>query len=158
MSQRSAVTAAPMTNAAPTSAAIASATRRNRACSAGSSRGNANTRRGQPRHDTHQNSPDAAASNSTFAPIASHHPVLVDPLWSATSAPPVTHNAAMRPTTRHRLPAASVLHVGDSRRDDVEGARAIGMHALWLTRDSARGDLRTLAELPERLRSGELGD
>lgn len=57
---------------------------------------------------------------------------------------------------RLKLPAASVLHVGDSRRDDVEGARAIGMRALWLSRDSTRGDLRTLAELPERLRSGEL--
>src|SRR6185503_14827902 len=55
---------------------------------------------------------------------------------------------------RLELPAASVLHVGDSRRDDVEGARAIGMQALWLTRDSTRGDLRTLAELPDWLRSG----
>ena len=55
---------------------------------------------------------------------------------------------------RLELPAASVLHVGDSRRDDVEGARAIGMEALWLTRDSTRGDLRTLAELEERLRIG----
>lgn len=57
---------------------------------------------------------------------------------------------------RLKLPAASVLHVGDSRRDDVEGAHAIGMQALWLTRDSTRGDLRTLAELPQRLRGGAL--
>ena len=55
---------------------------------------------------------------------------------------------------RLELPAASVLHVGDGRRDDVEGARAVGMEALWLTRDSARGDLRTLAELERYLRSG----
>ena len=49
------------------------------------------------------------------------------------------------------LPAADVLHVGDSRRDDVEGARAVGMQALWLTRGSARGDLRSLAELATRV-------
>jgi putative hydrolase of the HAD superfamily len=48
-------------------------------------------------------------------------------------------------------PAGDVLHVGDSRRDDVEGARAVGMEALWLTRGSRRGDLRSLAELVERM-------
>ncbi|HXT50905.1 MAG TPA: HAD-IA family hydrolase [Thermoanaerobaculia bacterium] len=51
------------------------------------------------------------------------------------------------------LPAGEVLHVGDSRRDDVEGARAVGMQALWLTRGSQRGDLRRLDELVERLRA-----
>ena len=55
---------------------------------------------------------------------------------------------------RLELPAARVLHVGDSRRDDVEGARAVGMEALWLTRDSQRGDLRSLRELAERLHAG----
>ena len=49
------------------------------------------------------------------------------------------------------LPAAEVLHVGDSRRDDVEGALAIGMRALWLTRGAERGDLASLRELPARL-------
>ena len=53
---------------------------------------------------------------------------------------------------RLALPAARVLHIGDSRRDDVEGARALGMQALWLSRDTSRGDLRTLHELGERLR------
>jgi len=53
---------------------------------------------------------------------------------------------------RLELPAARVLHVGDSRRDDVEGARAVGMQALWLTRGSRRGDLGSLLELGERLR------
>ncbi len=57
---------------------------------------------------------------------------------------------------RLELPAARVLHVGDSRRDDVEGARAVGMPALWLTRGSSRGDLSSLDELPLRLRSGNL--
>ena len=50
-----------------------------------------------------------------------------------------------------RLPAAAVVHVGDSRRDDVEGAVAVGMRALWLTRGSPRGDLASLSELPARL-------
>jgi putative hydrolase of the HAD superfamily len=52
------------------------------------------------------------------------------------------------------LPAARVLHVGDSRRDDVEGARAVGLAALWLTRGSARGDLGGLDELGSRLLTG----
>lgn len=42
------------------------------------------------------------------------------------------------------------LHVGDSRRDDVEGAQGAGMQA-WLLAPSGDGDLRSLAELPERL-------
>jgi putative hydrolase of the HAD superfamily len=50
-----------------------------------------------------------------------------------------------------KLPPEDVLHVGDSRRDDVEGALAVGMQALWLTRGSGRGDLASLAELPRRL-------
>lgn len=52
-----------------------------------------------------------------------------------------------------RLPPGDVLHVGDSRRDDVEGALAVGMEALWLTRGSRQGDLSSLAELPVHLRS-----
>lgn len=48
------------------------------------------------------------------------------------------------------LPAGRVMHVGDSRRDDVEGALGVGMAALWLDR-RGRGDLATLAELPQRL-------
>ena len=48
------------------------------------------------------------------------------------------------------MPAERALHVGDSALDDVEGARAVGLHALWLVRDGA-GDLARLTELPERL-------
>jgi putative hydrolase of the HAD superfamily len=55
---------------------------------------------------------------------------------------------------RLELPASRVLHVGDSRRDDVEGARAVGMQALWLTRGSRRGDVSSLAELAARLGAG----
>jgi FMN phosphatase YigB (HAD superfamily) len=53
-----------------------------------------------------------------------------------------------------QLPAGAVLHVGDSRRDDVEGALAVGLQALWLTRDSRRGDLCSLDDLPPRLGVG----
>lgn len=44
----------------------------------------------------------------------------------------------------------STLHVGDSRRDDVEGAQGAGMQA-WLFAPSGVGDLCSLAELPARL-------
>ncbi|MFN7942550.1 MAG: HAD-IA family hydrolase [Thermoanaerobaculia bacterium] len=43
------------------------------------------------------------------------------------------------------------LHVGDSRREDVEGAESVGMRALHLVRGSAEGDLASLAELPAAL-------
>lgn len=42
------------------------------------------------------------------------------------------------------------VHVGDSRRDDVEGAEGAGLGALWLER-SGKGDLADLRELPRRL-------
>ncbi len=46
--------------------------------------------------------------------------------------------------------AERALHVGDSRRDDVEGAQGVGMQALLLS-PAGDGDLRSLAELPARL-------
>jgi putative hydrolase of the HAD superfamily len=50
------------------------------------------------------------------------------------------------------LPPVRVLHVGDSRRADVEGALGAGMQALWLDRgEPGTGDLASLAELPGRL-------
>ena len=48
------------------------------------------------------------------------------------------------------VPAARALHVGDSRRDDYEGALGVGMQALLLA-PGGGGDLASLAELPERL-------
>jgi putative hydrolase of the HAD superfamily len=48
------------------------------------------------------------------------------------------------------LPPGRVLHVGDSRRADVEGAAGAGLQSLWLQR-GGRGDLLSLAELPARL-------
>lgn len=43
-----------------------------------------------------------------------------------------------------------ILHIGDRRLEDVEGAQAAGLQALWLARDGG-GDLDDLAALPERL-------
>ena len=51
-------------------------------------------------------------------------------------------------------PATRVLHVGDRARQDVEGGRAVGMHALLLDRQGTAGDLSDLAELPARISTG----
>jgi putative hydrolase of the HAD superfamily len=45
--------------------------------------------------------------------------------------------------------AGEALHVGDGRLEDVEGAQAVGMHAVHLTRGRSAGDLRDLSRLPE---------
>lgn len=49
------------------------------------------------------------------------------------------------------VPPERTLHVGDSRRDDVEGAQAAGMHALHLDRSGRKGDLSDLRHLPHHL-------
>ena len=46
--------------------------------------------------------------------------------------------------------AADAVHVGDSAVNDVEGARAAGIHPLLLAREGG-GDLRSLEELPALL-------
>lgn len=51
---------------------------------------------------------------------------------------------------RLALSAAAIVHVGDHALEDVEGARAAGLAALHLSR-AGRGDLASLAELPEAL-------
>ena len=43
-----------------------------------------------------------------------------------------------------------IVHVGDRRLEDVEGAEAAGLRALWLDRGGG-GDLADLAALPERI-------
>ncbi|HSF43055.1 MAG TPA: HAD-IA family hydrolase [Thermoanaerobaculia bacterium] len=53
--------------------------------------------------------------------------------------------------SRLGIPAGAALHVGDSRLEDVEGAEAVGMRALLLTRGSRAGDLSDLALLPSRV-------
>jgi putative hydrolase of the HAD superfamily len=52
------------------------------------------------------------------------------------------------------VPAGAALHVGDGRLEDVEGAQAVGMRALHLTRGRGAGDLRDLAALPDLLARG----
>jgi putative hydrolase of the HAD superfamily len=47
-----------------------------------------------------------------------------------------------------RLPSQAVLHVGDSRRDDLDGAREAGLQSLLLNRNDESADLVSLAELP----------
>lgn len=49
------------------------------------------------------------------------------------------------------VPPEAALHVGDSRLEDVEGAEAVGMRALHLTRGSRAGDLSDLTPLPSRV-------
>lgn len=62
-----------------------------------------------------------------------------------------------RTCARLGLPAAECLHVGDSLREDYEGARAAGLAALLLDRESRHGQLpeseriATLAEIPGRI-------
>jgi putative hydrolase of the HAD superfamily len=51
---------------------------------------------------------------------------------------------------RLALRGDEVLHVGDRELEDVEGARAAGLHALRLDR-AGGGDLESLAELAGRL-------
>jgi len=65
---------------------------------------------------------------------------------------------------------AAALHVGNGRLEDVEGAVATGMSALWLARpddtvpaagrpgrQEPGGDLRDLSSLPERIASRRAG-
>jgi putative hydrolase of the HAD superfamily len=47
------------------------------------------------------------------------------------------------------LPAEEVIHIGDRLREDVEGARGVGMQSIHLARDSDKGDLRNLRPLVE---------
>lgn len=50
------------------------------------------------------------------------------------------------------LKAGSVAHIGDRAIDDVEGATAVGMHALLVDRKRSEGDIDDLRALPARLR------
>jgi putative hydrolase of the HAD superfamily len=47
------------------------------------------------------------------------------------------------------VPPGAAWHVGDSRREDVEGAQAAGLFGLLIARDGAPGAIASLAELPE---------
>jgi len=56
--------------------------------------------------------------------------------------------------TLAQVPAQEALHVGDRLDKDVDGARALGMHAVLIARDGEPAEsagvpvIRTLAELP----------
>ncbi|HEY6051640.1 MAG TPA: HAD-IA family hydrolase, partial [Thermoanaerobaculia bacterium] len=60
-----------------------------------------------------------------------------------------------RVCARLDLPAAACLHVGDSRREDYEGARSAGLSALLLDRQGRHPDVEhriaSLLEIPERV-------
>ena len=45
------------------------------------------------------------------------------------------------------LTPEEMLHVGDRKLEDVEGAEAVGLSALWLTRGSAEG-IHDLSQVP----------
>lgn len=54
---------------------------------------------------------------------------------------------------------ANILHIGDSRKEDAEGARAAGFQSLLLSRDGARaedGTIASLSALLERLGGDKL--
>lgn len=57
--------------------------------------------------------------------------VVVSALEKASKPSPRIFQAAL---TRLSLPAGEVVHVGDSLRDDIRGAMAMGMGAIWLRR------------------------
>ena len=50
-----------------------------------------------------------------------------------------------------RIPASNILHIGDGRKEDYEGARAAGFKAIHLDRskNAATGSIRSLADLPQ---------
>ena len=49
------------------------------------------------------------------------------------------------------IPAAELVMIGDSRRDDIRGAKHARMPSLHIDRSGQRGDIRRLDELFERL-------
>jgi putative hydrolase of the HAD superfamily len=62
---------------------------------------------------------------------------------------------------KHAVEPEEAVHVGDSLRDDVEGARSAGLHAVLLRRDGATDCplpipvIHSLAELPTALHALE---
>ena len=60
-----------------------------------------------------------------------------------------------RVCARLDVPPNACLHVGDSRREDYEGARSAGLHALLLDRQGKHTDvehrIESLMEIPENL-------
>ncbi|MDF0675244.1 MAG: HAD-IA family hydrolase [Nitrospira sp.] len=66
---------------------------------------------------------------------------------AAKPAPQIFHMAL----EKHGIDPEEALHVGDSLRDDVEGAKQAGLHAVLLDRDGKRqaAGVRTIKSLEE---------
>lgn len=81
--------------------------------------------------------------------LASHfEAVICSALVGAEKPLPVIFKRAVE---HLQVPAAQVLHVGDRRKDDSEGARAVGLQALLLDRSGSSGDLQDLRPLVDFL-------
>jgi putative hydrolase of the HAD superfamily len=66
--------------------------------------------------------------------------------WAKPAAEIFRHSA-----TQLRVTPASMLHVGDSRRDDVQGAEQAGLSALWIDRAGHDRSARQISSLIELL-------
>jgi len=66
---------------------------------------------------------------------------------AAKPAPKIFHLAL----EKHAVDPEEALHVGDSLREDVEGAKKAGLHAVLLNRKEAqeRGDIQVISSLEE---------
>ncbi|OQW30038.1 MAG: hypothetical protein A4E19_10790 [Nitrospira sp. SG-bin1] len=66
---------------------------------------------------------------------------------AAKPAPQIFHIAL----EKHAVDPEEALHIGDSLRDDLEGAMKVGIHAALLDRDGKHsgGDMRTIKSLEE---------
>lgn len=73
----------------------------------------------------------------------------------ASKPHPAMFEAALR---RTGVPARAAAHVGDHPIDDIEGARAVGMRAIWVNYDGqevamdAHATITALPQLPDVLR------
>lgn len=71
----------------------------------------------------------------------------------ASKPDPAMFEAAL---AKARVPASATVHVGDQPVDDIKGARAVGMHTIWVNFDGAgdgtavgaTAEVRRLDELP----------
>ncbi len=66
---------------------------------------------------------------------------------AAKPAPKIFHLAL----EKHAVDAEEALHVGDSLREDVEGAKKVGLHTVLLNRNEAqqRGNIQVIRNLQE---------
>jgi putative hydrolase of the HAD superfamily len=74
--------------------------------------------------------------------------VTISSLAQAAKPSPKIFHLALE---KHAVDAEEALHVGDSLREDVEGAKKAGLHAVLLNRNAAqqRGDIQVIRNLEE---------